>query len=257
MLGHGDERPYELLFMHVELQNVSKTFGRTRALREFDLNIPPSSIVALLGENGAGKSTLLRVLAGLCAPDSGVIRYDGHIFSRENMPLRRRLYFTTDMPLLFPDQSVARNIATFAALYQKPTVGREEFLSHWLEETGAAALMKRTVARLSRGQIWKAGLGCVAAVEPELWLVDEPFASGMDALGMGAFRRLAKHLAAQGGTVIYTTQMVEMAADFSDHVCVIREGKRVLWETSKETRRRIADEPNGVENVLCGNRSNA
>ncbi len=240
--------------MHIELQNVSKSFGRTRALGDFHLNVPPSSIVVLLGENGAGKSTLLRILAGLCVPDTGVVRYDGKVFDRENIALRKRLHFTPDMPLLFPDQTVGRNIATFAALYEKPTAGREEYLAHWLEETGSAALMRRTVARLSRGQIWKAGLGCVAAIAPELWLVDEPFASGMDALGMGAFRRLAKHLADQGGTIIYTTQMVEMAAEFSDHVCVIREGELVLWESSAETRSRIADDPNGAENILRGNR---
>ena len=241
--------------MHIELQNVSKTFGRTRALRDFNLNVPPSSIVALLGENGAGKSTLMRILAGLCVPDSGMVRYDGKVFDRENMALRKRLHFTPDMPLLFPDQTVARNIATFAALYDKPTLGREEYLARWLEETGSATLMRRTVARLSRGQIWKAGLGCVAAIEPELWLVDEPFASGMDALGMGAFRRMAKHLADQGGTIIYTTQMVEMAVHFSDHVCVIREGELVLWENSGETRSRISNDPNCAEIILRGDRS--
>lgn len=238
--------------MHIELQNVSKTFRRTHALKDFSLNVPPSSIVALLGENGAGKSTLLRILAGLCVPDTGTVRYDGKVFDRENLPLRKRLHFTPDMPLLFPNQSVARNIATFAALYEKPTISREEYLAHWLEETGAAALMRRTVGRLSRGQIWKAGLGCIAAIEPELWLVDEPFASGMDAVGMAAFRKLARHLVTQGGTVIYTTQMVGMAAEFSDHVCVIRDGKRILWENSDETRRRMAEDPDGAENILRG-----
>ncbi|RYD17721.1 MAG: ABC transporter ATP-binding protein, partial [Verrucomicrobiaceae bacterium] len=155
--------------MHIELQNVSKSFRRTHALKDFSLNVPPSSIVALLGENGAGKSTLLRILAGLCVPDTGTVRYDGKVFDRENLPLRKRLHFTPDMPLLFPDQTVARNIATLAALYEKPTAGREDHLAHWLEETGAAALMRKTVGNLSRGQIWKAGLGSVAMIEPELW----------------------------------------------------------------------------------------
>lgn len=241
--------------MHLELQNVSKTFGRTRALADFNLNVPPRSIIALLGENGAGKSTLLRILAGLCVPDSGVVRYDGEIFVRENIALRKRLHFTPDMPLLFPDQTVACNIATFAGIYGKTTTGREEFLSQWLEETGSAALIKRTVGLLSRGQLWKAGLGCVAAIEPELWLVDEPFASGMDAIGMGAFRRLARHLANQGGTIIYTTQMVEMAVDFSDQICVIRDGAMVLHENSMDTRIRMESNPLEAENILRGNQS--
>lgn len=87
--------------------------------------------------------------------------------------------------------------------------------------------------------------------------MDEPFASGMDALGMGAFRRMAKHLADQGGTIIYTTQMVEMAVHFSDYVCVIREGELVLWENSAKTRSRISNDPNCAEIILRGDRSDA
>src|SRR5690606_27786922 len=144
------------------------------------------------------------------------------------MDLRKRLHFTPDMPLLFGGQSVARNIATFAALYGKKFEGREEEFGAWLADTGCTPLMKRQVGLLSRGQMWKAGLGCVAAIEPELWLADEPFASGMDEIGMAAYRRLARHLVGRGSTVIYTTQMVAMAVDFSDHVCVIRHGKPAL-----------------------------
>lgn len=72
--------------------------------------------------------------------------------------------------------------------------------------------MKRNAGFLSRGQMWKAGLACVAAIEPELWLADEPFASGMDAIGMGAFRRLARSLVSGGSTVIYTTQIFYVLA---------------------------------------------
>lgn len=102
--------------MHIELLDVSKTFGQTRALRDFNMNVPPSSIVVLVGENGAGKSTLLRILAGISVPDRGLVRYDGNVFTRENLALRKRLHFTPDVPLFFPDQTVASNMATFAAL---------------------------------------------------------------------------------------------------------------------------------------------
>jgi ABC-type multidrug transport system ATPase subunit len=106
---------------------------------------------------------------------------------------------------------------------------------------------------LSRGQAWKAELGCVAVIEPELWLVDEPFASGMDAIGMGAFRRLARHLADQGGTILYTTQMVEMAVEFSDHVFVIRDGRIALLEDSNKLRDAMKSDPHAAENLLRGN----
>ncbi len=238
--------------MHIELSTVTKHFGDTAALDAVDLNVPPSSIIAVLGENGAGKSTLLRLLAGVCVPDAGLIRYDGHSFNRERLDLRKRMLFTPDTPLVFPDHSVARNISLFCGIYGVTLADREPEMRRWLMETGAAALMRKPAGHLSRGQVWKAALACVAAVQPELWLVDEPFASGMDALGMGAYRRLARHLAEQGGSVIYTTQMVELAAGFADHVCVLRNGAVVLWETAEKVREILAAGEEGAENVLRG-----
>ena len=238
--------------MHIELNQLSKQFGSTIALDQVDLNVPPSSIVAVLGENGAGKSTLLSLLAGVLAPDEGLIRYDGQTFSRENLELRKRLLFTPDVPLMFLDRSVASNIATFASLYDARVEDHDAELTQILDETSIAALLNRSVGSLSRGQIWKAFMACVTVVRPELWLVDEPFASGMDVIGMGVFRRLARGLADAGGTLIYTTQMVDLAADFSDHVCVLRQGRVALWETSARVREMIAAAPEGQENVLRG-----
>ena len=236
--------------MHIEMRMVAKRFGRTDALKDVDLEVEGPAILAILGENGAGKSTLLRVLAGLCAPDRGVVIMDGERFTRERIDQRQRLHFTPDMPLLFPDMSVARNIATFSALYGKSIAGREESMGRWLGETGAAPLMKRMAGNLSRGQAWKAGLACVAAIGPELWLVDEPFASGMDAIGMEAFRKLARHLHERGGTVIYTTQMVEMAAGFADRVIVLRDGRLVLDQPAGHVRERLGADPSLAAAIL-------
>lgn len=238
--------------MHIELNDLSKRFGNTNALDHVNLNVPPSSIIAVLGENGAGKSTLLSLLAGVLAPDQGLIRFDGETFSRENLELRKRLLFTPDVPVMFMDRSIAANIATFAALHGTRVEDHEAELIHLMEETGIAALLKRSAGSLSRGQLWKAFMACAATVQPELWLVDEPFASGMDVIGMGVFRRLARKLADAGGTIFYTTQMVDLAADFSDHVCVLRQGRIVLWETSAKVQEMIRATPEGQENVLRG-----
>jgi ABC-2 type transport system ATP-binding protein len=238
--------------MHIELNDLSKRFGDTTALDRVSLNVPPSSIIAVLGENGAGKSTLLSLLAGVLAPDDGLIRFDGQTFSREKLELRKRLLYTPDVPLMFMDRSIAANIATFAALYGTRVEDREAELTQLLEETGVAALLNRSAGSLSRGQLWKAFMACAVTIQPELWLVDEPFASGMDVIGMGVFRRLARKLADSGSTLFYTTQMVDLAAGFSDHVCVLRQGKIVLWETSAKVLEMIHATPEGQENVLRG-----
>ncbi len=238
--------------MHIELSDLSKRFGHTIALDQVSLNVPPSSIISVIGENGAGKSTLLALLGGVLAADQGLIRFDGQVFSREVLELRQRLLFTPDTPLMFMDRTVASNIATLADLYDARVEDNDAELVSLLEETGIAALMDRTAGSLSRGQLWKAFMACVCVIQPELWLVDEPFASGMDAIGMGVFRRLVRRMTEAGATVIYTTQMVDLAADFSDHVCVLRHGRVALWETGGRVRELIAAGPEGQENVLRG-----
>lgn len=237
--------------MRVQFQQVTKRFGTTLALDGVDLEVAPGSIVAVLGENGAGKSTLLRLLGGVCVADSGHIRLDGEPFDRENLALRKRLMAISEFPFLLFGETVARNVATCARIYGRTLEGRAETLAALMDEMSIGSLALRAVGNLSRGQIWKVALACAAAAEPELWLIDEPFASGMDAVGMAVFRRLARARAGAGGTVIYTTQMVEMAAGFADHVCVLREGRIALWETSATVRAILAS-PAGPEGVLKG-----
>lgn len=238
--------------MNLEVRGVTKQFGGITALREVDLSVPSSSIVAVLGENGAGKSTLLRLLATVLVPDAGRILLDGEELLRCRLDLRRRIYFTPDVPMMFEDRTVAANLSAHALIYEVPLSGRETELEEWFSITGAAPFMRRFPGRLARGQLWKAALACAAVIQPGLWLVDEPFASGMDALGIGAWRRLARHLAERGGTVIYTTQMVEMAAGFADHVCVLRHGRVVLRENSAKVREMLAEGEDGPEKVLRG-----
>jgi ABC-type multidrug transport system ATPase subunit len=236
------------------MQQVTKRFDATLALDDVSLSVAPGSLIAVLGENGAGKSTLLRLLGAVCVADSGRILMDGEVFHREKLELRKRLLFTPDMPFLFFDETVARNVAAFAHLYDRSLAKRADGVATLMEDLAISGLARKRAGVLSRGQMWKLALACMTAIEPELWLVDEPFASGMDAVGMAAFRRLARARTEAGGTVIYTTQMVEMAAGFADRVCVLREGRVVLWETGAAVQAMLSG-PTGAEGVLKGGRA--
>ncbi|HEV8544582.1 MAG TPA: ATP-binding cassette domain-containing protein, partial [Verrucomicrobiae bacterium] len=96
--------------MKIELQAVSKSYGRARALDRASLDLPAGAIVAILGANGAGKTTLLRCLAGIAAPDSGAILYNEETFERDKLDLRRQLFFLPDFPVVFYERSVLRHI---------------------------------------------------------------------------------------------------------------------------------------------------
>ena len=90
--------------MRIILKSLSKSFGSRRCLDEISLTLEPGQIVVLLGANGAGKTTLLRSLAGIVAPDEGEILYDGELFKRDRMDLRKRFFIQPDFPYIYTTQ---------------------------------------------------------------------------------------------------------------------------------------------------------
>ena len=211
--------------MNIEILGVTKRYGSIPALDRVQLEFAPGQIIALLGANGAGKSTLLRCLAGVAVPDEGEIHYDGQPFRRDNLALRKRLYFMPDFPPLLPTENVARNLGLILKLYGADQPGVEARVVSLLKDFDLLPLVETLAATLSRGQAYKLSLVAGLAVQPELWLLDEPFASGMDPHGLAEFRRHAREAVARGATVVYTTQLLELAEKFSDRVCVIHGGE--------------------------------
>jgi ABC-type multidrug transport system ATPase subunit len=106
------------------------------------------------------------------------------------------------------------------------------------------------VQSLSRGQAYQAGLVALLAVDREIWLLDEPFASGMDPHGIDAFKRHARSAAARGRTIIYSTQLLDVAERFSDRVCVIHKGGIRAFDTLDRLRERASDKDNVLEEMF-------
>ena len=106
------------------------------------------------------------------------------------------------------------------------------------------------MASLSRGQAYKAGLIAMIAADRDLWLLDEPFASGMDPHGIDAFKRHARAAAERGRIVIYSTQLLDVAERFSDRVCVIHKGEVHAFDTLLALRDRAGDKGNVLQEMF-------
>src|SRR5688572_3887309 len=132
--------------MMVELQSVSKSYGRVRALDQVSLRIEPGQIVSLLGPNGAGKTTLIRCLAGIAAPDRGQLHFDGQEFRRDRMDLRKRMHLLPDVPFHLWEKSVIRNIAIVLRLFEADRDGVEERVLELLRDFDLLPLALRPVA---------------------------------------------------------------------------------------------------------------
>jgi ABC-type multidrug transport system ATPase subunit len=208
------------------------------------LQIEPGQILSLLGPNGAGKTTLLRCLAGIAAPDRGAVYLDEREFRRDQMDLRRRMHLLPDFPFHFWEQSVVRNIAIVLRIFEADGAGVEDRVLELLRDFDLLPLALRPVGSLSRGQAYKAALVALVAADREVWLLDEPFSSGMDPHGIDAFKRHAREAANRGRTILYSTQLLDVAERFSDRVCVIHKGAIHAFDTLERLRERASDKSN-------------
>jgi ABC-type multidrug transport system ATPase subunit len=210
--------------VRIAVESLSKRYGGVRALDGVTLVIEAGQILSVLGVNGAGKTTMLRCLSGVVT-GSGTIYYDGEKFNRGSISLRRRIAFLPDFPIAFPHHTVLRHIGMVLRLYEADDPAVEPRVLNLLRGFDLLPLVDTNISQLSRGQAYKAALAALLAVDPELLLLDEPFASGMDPNGITFLKQEARAAAARGHTVIYSTQILDLAETLSDRVLIIERGQ--------------------------------
>ncbi len=236
--------------MRISVQRLSKSYAGVPALRDVTLDIEPGQAVALLGANGAGKTTLLRCLAGVAGPDAGEILYDGEPFRRDRLDQRRRFAFLPDSSAPFSNLTVLQYMGMALRLYEAVRPGVEDRVVELLREFDILALAEARLGSLSRGQAYKAVLAAVLAVDPEVWLLDEPFASGMDPRGLSAFGAHARAAVKRGRTILFSTQLLQVAERTADRLCIIHKGEIVVFDTVEQVRRRAAGSADPLERVF-------
>lgn len=237
--------------MKIEFRAVSKKYGGTRALDRASFEIAPGQLIAVLGANGAGKTTLLRTMAGIVAPDSGLVHLDDHVFTRDRMDLRRKLAFLPDIPVVFWEMTVLRHIGMLLRVYEMEKPGIDDRVLQLLKDFDLLPLAEMPLHTLSRGQLYKAALIALIAVEPELWLLDEPFSSGMDPHGISMLKHHVRAATSRGATVIYSTQILEIAERFSDRVCILHKGEVRAYDSAVTLQAMAAGHSSGLDMIFA------
>ena len=179
-------------FTALRLTDVSRTFGRRRALNRVSLTAQAGTITALLGHNGAGKSTLLSIAATLISPTSGTVRYGDLDADRGGAALRARIGMLGHDLYLYGELTAAENLRFFARVYNLDAVERR--VDAALERAGLSARRDDIVSGFSRGMRQRLALERALIHEPRLLLLDEPF-TGLDeaAREAGAIAILTTH----------------------------------------------------------------
>jgi iron(III) transport system ATP-binding protein len=204
----------------IDAEGVEKAFGRTRAVAGASLQVPSGELVALLGPSGSGKTTLLRVIAGFEAPDAGRVAIGGRPVAGDGAwvePEHRRIGMVFQDGALFPHLTVAGNVG-FGA-------GRSERVGECLELVGLAARAGDYPHELSGGERQRVALARALAADPEVVLLDEPFAA-LDAGLRDSLRvEVTDILRAAGTSALLVTHDQAEALSLAATVAVMREGR--------------------------------
>lgn len=192
----------------IEVHDLSKSFGRLRAVNHISIQIEEGHITGFLGPNGSGKTTTLRMLCGLLTPDSGRGQVLGLDFPSEAAAIKRQTGYMTQRFSLYEDLRIEENLAFIARVYSLNRIAAR--VDETLEKLGLAERRKQLAGELSGG--WKQRLALAAAVmhEPKLLLLDEPTA-GVDPQARRDFWDEIHRLADQGMTVLVSTHYMDEA----------------------------------------------
>ena len=209
-------------FDHVAVDDVSRHFGRRRAVSRVSFTARAGAILGLLGPNGAGKSTLLTMLATLLRPTSGVIRFGSLDPRADGVGLRGRIGILGHDLFLYPELTAAENLAFFAGLYRRADPAAVALRA--LDQAGLADRARDQVNSFSRGMRQRVALERALIHQPRLALLDEPFTGLDDASAAALVRRLGT-LRESGTIVILATHDLDLAEGLLDEAVFLREGR--------------------------------
>ncbi len=213
-------------FDRIQLADVSRHFGRRRAVSKISLTARAGEIIGLLGPNGAGKSTIIGMLATLVAPTVGTITYGDRTAREAGPDVRGRIGLLAHELHLYPELTARQNLEFFAQLHG---VRGTDVVTAALESAGLAERGADEVAGFSRGMRQRLALERALLHQPRLVLLDEPF-TGLDDRAVRLVSDRLRALAAGGAMVMLATHDLDLADGLISRVVIIRDGRLITDE---------------------------
>jgi ABC-2 type transport system ATP-binding protein len=228
-------------------QDLTRDFGRFRAVDNVSFSVAPGEIFGLLGPNGAGKSTTFRMLCGLLQPSQGSARVAGIDLGRARAAARERIGYMSQRFSLYGNLSVRDNLKFFSGVYGLSGAQRARRIDWALQSFELNPVVDSEAGSLPLGFKQRLALACALLHEPRVLFLDEP-TSGVDPLMRRAFWRRIGALADRGVTILVTSHFMD-EAEYCDRLGIVYSGRLIATGRPEELKQRFAGE-GGTEATL-------
>jgi ABC-2 type transport system ATP-binding protein len=205
----------------IELTEVSKSYGKKRAVHDLGFTVRPGRVTGFLGPNGSGKSTTMRLVLGLDAPDRGSVVVNGKRYADHRAPLHQ-IGALLDASSFHTGRSARDHLLAMA---QTHGLGRDR-VEAMIELVGLAEVAGKRAGTFSLGMRQRLGIASALLADPRVVMLDEPI-NGLDPEGILWVRNLLKGLAAEGRTVFVSSHLMSEMALTADHLIVIGKGELI------------------------------
>jgi len=234
----------------ISVENLKKYFGENvKAVDGVTFNVKKGEVFGLLGPNGAGKTTTIKLLLGLLEPLEGNMRVIGFDPEKDDVKIKANTGYVAEEPLIFKSLTPEDLFSFIASIRKLDEEKITQKAREYLESLEALEYKDQLIATLSHGNKQKIQIIAAIIHDPDLLILDEPL-GGLDAKSVKVVKEILDLHTESGGSVLFSTHIMEVAEDLCDRIAIINKGKIVGIGTMEELRKQANKLGASLEDVF-------
>lgn len=219
----------------LRIENLTKIYGEKKAVDNLSLHIEKGEIYGFIGHNGAGKSTTIKSCCGILNFDSGNIYIDGKSIKSDPMGCKQIMAYIPDNPDLYEYMSGIQYLNFVSDIFKVPQNTRKELIEKYSTMLDIKDDLAQPIASYSHGMKQKLAFISALVHQPKLIIMDEPFV-GLDPMAAHTLKEIMKEICKQGGSIFFSTHVLEVAEKLCHKIAIIKEGKLIKSGTMAEVK---------------------
>lgn len=219
----------------LRIEHLTKQYGAKKAVDDLSLHIEKGEIYGFIGHNGAGKTTTIKACCGILNFDEGEIFIDGVSIKEKPLDCKEKIAYIPDNPDLYEYMTGIKYLNFIADVYKVSQAQREELIEKYATDFELLNDLAEPISSYSHGMKQKLALISAFIHKPELIIMDEPFV-GLDPKAAHLVKGYMKEICKEGGSIFFSTHVLEVAEKLCDKVAIIKNGKLLKSGTIKQVK---------------------